>query len=169
MKKQARVSLNVVLVLVLLAAWGGMGCADNQASAEEVVAIIRENCGGYSNCYNTLAAWEADYGGINFEDNPQGDLVTADKIAVARIEGTWTQADTAPLSLSGWTTDAEHYIRIYTTMARRAAATGWWRRAVGLSPATWPTLGLRVWRYAACTAAARSMPAPAPVWMVTFA
>ena len=119
MKKQARVSLNVVLVLVLLAAWGGMGCADNQASAEEVVAIIRENCGGYSNCYNTLAAWEADYGGINFEDNPQGDLVTADKIAVARIEGTWTQADTAPLSLSGWTTDAEHYIRIYTTSEAR--------------------------------------------------
>jgi hypothetical protein len=112
-------SIRSVLVLVLLIASAGVGRAENQAVTEEVVAVIRQNCGGYSDCYTSLAAWEADYGGIDFGAHAQGDLVAADKIAVARIEGTWTQADTTPLNLGGWTTDAEHYIRIYTAPEAR--------------------------------------------------
>jgi hypothetical protein len=114
--------LGALFALALLVALGRVGLAENQAVAEEVVAIIRQSCSGYGGpelCYESLSAWEVDYGGIDFEGSPQGDLVAADKIAVARIEGTWTQADTAPLSLSGWTTDAEHYIRIYTTSEAR--------------------------------------------------
>ena len=107
------------LVLVLLIASAGVGRAENQAVTEEVVAVIRQNCGGYSDCYTSLSAWEADYGGIDFGMHAQGDLVAADKIAVARIEGAWTQADTAPVNLSGWTTDADHYIRIYTASEAR--------------------------------------------------
>lgn len=38
-------------------------------------------------------------------------MIAADKIAVARIEGTWTQADTTRVSISGWTTDT---LRAYT-------------------------------------------------------
>ncbi|MBN1979785.1 MAG: right-handed parallel beta-helix repeat-containing protein [Anaerolineae bacterium] len=118
--KQVHRSFNVTLVLALLAAL----CITEGAwprrafAADESVAVIRQSCSGYGGpepCYGSLAAWEADYGGVDFGGNPQGDLVAADKIAVARIEGAWTQADTAPLNLSGWTTDAEHYVRIYTT------------------------------------------------------
>ncbi|MBN1887392.1 MAG: hypothetical protein JW850_05360, partial [Thermoflexales bacterium] len=90
--------------------------------ADEDVGVIRQDCTGYSgpyNCYTSLSAWEAAYGGIDFGTHPQGDLVGADKIAVARIEGTWTQADTTPLNLGGWTTDAGHYIHIYTTSEAR--------------------------------------------------
>ncbi|MCP4538693.1 MAG: hypothetical protein GY832_16285 [Chloroflexi bacterium] len=108
--------LTLILTLVLLTASGGVGRAQNQTVTEEIISIIRQDCGGYSDCYTSLSAWEADYGGIDFAGNQPGDLVAADKIAVARIEGTWTLADTQPLNLSGWTTDADHYIRIYTTV-----------------------------------------------------
>jgi hypothetical protein len=115
---------NVVLVLTLLAASCMIAGAWPQRAlaADESVAVIRQSCSGYGGpdtCYESLSAWEADYGGIDFGMHAQGDLVAADKIAVARIEGTWTQADTIPLSLSGWTTDADHYIRIYTTSEAR--------------------------------------------------
>ena len=111
--------LGLLLALALLVASGGVGRAESQVMTEEVVAVIRQNCGGYGDCYTSLAAWEADYGGIDFGTHAPGDLVAADKIAVARIEGAWTQADTAALSLSGWVTDANHYIRIYTTSEAR--------------------------------------------------
>ena len=110
------------LVLTLLVAPGKIGRAENQAMAEEATSVIRQSCTGYAGpypCYESLSAWETAYGGIDFGAHAQGDLVAADKVAVARIEGTWTQADTAPLSLGGWTTDATHYIRIYTTPEAR--------------------------------------------------
>jgi hypothetical protein len=114
----------LVFVLMLLAASEGPVDAAvlPDLTADEAVAVIRQDCsshGGSEPCYESLSAWEVSYGGIDFGGNPQGDLIAADKIAVARIEGPWTQADTAPLGLSGWITDADHYIRIYTASEAR--------------------------------------------------
>ena len=120
-------SLGVALMLVPLA----IQFAIIGVAAEEVVAVIRQTCAGYGGpyaCYTSLAAWEADYGGIDFGPHPAGDLVAADKIAVARIEGAWTQPDTQPLDIGGWETDAEHYLYIYTTAEARhlgTASTGY--------------------------------------------
>jgi hypothetical protein len=119
--KRRRV-LEVVPALAVLAVSSGPAYVRGQAAAAVEISVIRQTCDGYSgpeNCYMSLSGWEADYGGIDFAGNPQGNLVAADKIAVARIEGTWTNADTQPLDLSGWVTDAEHYVRIYTTSEAR--------------------------------------------------
>jgi len=75
-----------------------------------VERLIREDCTGYSNCYTSLAAWEVA---------EQKDLVAANEIAVAKIDGPWSNPDTTAISIDGWTTDATHYIRIYTTAAAR--------------------------------------------------
>jgi hypothetical protein len=88
-------------------------------AAMEEISIIRQNCSGYSNCYEALSEWEDDFGGINFGSHGSGNLVGADRIAVARIEGTWTQPDTTALNISGWTTGPGNYIKIYTTGAAR--------------------------------------------------
>jgi chitodextrinase len=74
-------------------------------AATESISIIREDCAGYSNCYTSLASWESA---------EQRDLVASDEIAVARIEGTWTNPDTTSLTIDGWTTGPDNYIRIYT-------------------------------------------------------
>lgn len=110
--------IGLVLALILLAASGGV----TSAQAEEAIAVIYQDCSGYGGphpCYTSLSAWEADYGGIDFGGNPPGDLVAADKIAVVRIEGTWTLPDTQSLDIDGWTTDDAHYIHIYTTTEAR--------------------------------------------------
>ena len=87
----------------------------------EAVSLIRQDCTGFSNCYTSLAAWEAAFGGINFGASgcSAGNLVCANKIAVAQIDGAWSSADTTPVLIDGWTTDATRYIRIYTTPAAR--------------------------------------------------
>ena len=91
----------------------------NTSASTESTAIIRENCALKSiptaNCYTSLSAWEA---------GEQRDLTATDEIAVARIEGTWTNPDTTPVTIDGWTTDATRYIRIYTTPEARH--TGKW-------------------------------------------
>ncbi len=124
---QAHKLLDLVVMLAILLGASSVVLPDaNALPAEEAIAVIRQTCSGYGGpypCYTSLAAWEAAYGGL-----PNGDLVSQDKIAVARIEGTWTQPDTAPLDLSGWTTDATHYIRIYTAPEARhtgVAGTGY--------------------------------------------
>src|SRR3989338_2405158 len=76
--------------------------------------LIRQDCAGYSNCYTSLAAWEDGEDGTGSRD-----LVAENKIAVAKIDGPWTAADTAGVIIGGWTTDATHYIRIYTTPEAR--------------------------------------------------
>ncbi len=40
-------------------------------------------------------------------------------IAVAKIDGTWSSPDTTIVEIDGWTTDANNYIRIYTTKSAR--------------------------------------------------
>lgn len=127
-KEAAMHKLTTVLLAAVLFLSLTMGNAKGQSSSNtnETVAVIRQSCSGYPGpqpCFTSLAAWQADFGGINFGAAPQGDLVTADLIAVARIEGTWTRADTTPLNLAGWTTDTAHYIRIYTTPEARHSGT----------------------------------------------
>lgn len=130
-------SFRCVVMLALLAiVWAGQGkpaararpfrvnagdppgaLQEDQVQADLAIAVIRQDCGSYGGphpCYGSLAAWEGDYGGIDFGLHAQGDLIAADKIAVARIEGTWTVPDTARLEISGWVTDPAHYVRIYT-------------------------------------------------------
>ncbi len=85
----------------------------------EVIGYVREVCAGYTNCYNSLQAWQQAKGGIDFTGCSVGDLVCANKIAVAQIDGAWTNPDTATLTIDGWTTDATRYVRIYTTPAAR--------------------------------------------------
>ncbi|KKQ55398.1 MAG: Coagulation factor 5/8 type domain protein, partial [Parcubacteria group bacterium GW2011_GWA2_38_13] len=85
----------------------------------EVVGLVRQNCTGYANCYTSLSAWETAYGGVSFGACAQGDLVCAGRIAVAQIDGAWTNADTVGTTIDGWTTDATHYIQISTTQAAR--------------------------------------------------
>jgi hypothetical protein len=112
---KTRTWLNLIVVFLLLSlSSGALVTAASPALATEVISVIRQDCSGYSNCYTSLSAWQTAYGGL-----PDGDLVSRDQIAVARIEGTWTQADTTPLTLNGWTTDADHYIKIYTVGAAR--------------------------------------------------
>ncbi len=87
--------------------------AARSSTAAESISVVRQTCAGYGGaypCYTSLAAWAAA---------AHGDLVAADKIAVARIEGAWTAPDTTPLDLSGWTTDATHYVRLYTAPEAR--------------------------------------------------
>jgi len=76
-------------------------------AATQVVHTIKEDGSGD---YTTLASWEA---------GTQRDLVAADEIEIAQIDGTWTSPDTTPVVIDGWTTDADHYIRIYTTETAR--------------------------------------------------
>ena len=47
------------------------------------------------------------------------DLVTADVYAEVKIDGTWSSADTAAVTINGLTTDATHYLLVYTTTAAR--------------------------------------------------
>ena len=46
-------------------------------------------------------------------------LVTADVYATIEIDGTWSSADTAAVTIAGLTTDATRYLHIYTTAAAR--------------------------------------------------
>lgn len=89
-------------------------------AATEFVSKIKENCAEEPDfCYTSLSAWEESYGGIDFGACALGDLVCADKIAVAKIEGNWTKPDTSAVSINGWKTDSVHYIKIYTSPEAR--------------------------------------------------
>jgi hypothetical protein len=48
-----------------------------------------------------------------------GNDLGASARATAEIDGSWTSADTAAVTINGWTTDANHYIKIYTTDTAR--------------------------------------------------
>jgi hypothetical protein len=115
--------LAILLTLALLVTSSGVSVAQApEAVTAETWAVIRQDCAGYGGaypCYTSLAAWQADYGGIDFGEHADGDLVAADMVAIAQIEGTWTQPDTTPVDITGWTTDASHYIKIFTTAEAR--------------------------------------------------
>ena len=87
--------------------------------ANAVIGLVRENCSGYSNCFTSLAAWQVAKGGINFGACAQGNLVCANKVAVARIEGAWSAPDTNELVINGWTTGPNNYIKIFASSSAR--------------------------------------------------
>ena len=103
---------HTILLAVLILITGAFSFTPSAQAAVETVSLIRQDCTGYTSCYTSLSAWEAAR---------QRDLVAVDQQETARIEGTWTNPDTAPLSISGWTTDATHFIKIYTAPEARHA------------------------------------------------
>jgi len=66
------------------------------------------------------------------------DLVSADVYATIEISGSWSSPDTTGVTVSGITTDATRYVRIYTTGAARHA--GVWNSAKYqlAPPDVWP-------------------------------
>ncbi len=85
----------------------------------EVIGLVREDCSGYSNCYSSLTQWESSYGGVDFGSCPHGDLVCADAVAIAQIDGIWNSPETGRVVIDGWTTDEDHYIKIFTAPEAR--------------------------------------------------
>ena len=65
--------------------------------------------------YTTLA------GAIAHLAASHANLVTADVYAEIEISGSWSSADTAAVDITGLTTDATHYLSIYTDTANRAS------------------------------------------------
>ncbi|MCR4322624.1 MAG: hypothetical protein NUV61_00870, partial [Candidatus Azambacteria bacterium] len=106
-------------IFIIVSVFGLFSIFNGAHAATESIAIIRENCANKSiptaNCYTALSLWEAA---------ENRNLVTADQIAIAQIEGAWTSPDTTPVTINGWTTDATHYVKIYTTSEARH--TGKW-------------------------------------------
>lgn len=115
MKKQqtnfhsSYLSTRSLLLLLFTSTYFAFSCTYAVAATEEI-SLIREDCTGYSNCFTSLAQWE---------EAKEEDLVTADKIAIARIEGTWSSADTTKVRISGWTTGPDNYIKILTASDSR--------------------------------------------------
>lgn len=109
----------LVIFAIIISSFQMIGNPKNADAATETVSLIRQNCSGYSSCYNSLSSWEANYGGINFGACAKGDLVCAGKIAVAKIDGTWTNPDATPVVIDGWNTGANNYIKIYTAPEAR--------------------------------------------------
>jgi len=89
----------LVFILVLL-----LALVVNCLAATEVVKIVDPDNGAGTD-YTSLSAWEA---------GEQKDLVTADEIAIAKCRCTSGSADTTAVTIDGWTTDADHYIKIWT-------------------------------------------------------
>ncbi len=71
--------------------------------ATTIIKTIKPSGGDYT----SLSAWEA---------GEQRDLVTLNEIAVAEC---YSMSDLTTVLVSGWVTDATHYIRIYTPTAER--------------------------------------------------
>jgi hypothetical protein len=61
-------------------------------AATETISLIRQDCAGYSNCYTSLASWEAAR---------QRNLVALNELEIAQIDGTWTNPDTIAVTIDG--------------------------------------------------------------------
>jgi len=72
--------------------------------ATEVVKIVDPDNGPGTD-YTSLAAWEA---------GEQRDLVAADEIAVAKCRCTNGSADATTVTIEGWTTNSDCYIKVWT-------------------------------------------------------
>jgi len=60
----------------------------------------------------------------------------ASVIAVAKIDGSWTRPESSVVTIDGWTTAVDNYIRIYTTSAARH--NGAWSDVIGIDAlGTW--------------------------------
>lgn len=98
-----------------------LGLVPDDLPSNATISYVRENCTGYSPCYNTLATWESNFGGFGWDGCTPGDLTCLNKTAVAKIDGTWNSPDpdTTYFNIDGWVTDATRYIKIYTTASAR--------------------------------------------------
>jgi hypothetical protein len=101
-----------------------LGPVADDLPSNAAIGLVRQNCAGYSNCSTSLSAWQTYMltgGGIDWTGCTVGDLTCANvnKVAVAKIDGPWTSEDSTAVTLTGWTTDADNYIKIYTTAAAR--------------------------------------------------
>jgi len=65
-------------------------------------------------------------------------LVTADVYAEVKIDGTWSSADTATVTIDGLTTDATHYLLAYTTAAARHAGKWSYSKYCIVVTSDWP-------------------------------
>lgn len=72
--------------------------------ATEDINIVDPDNGTGTN-YTSLNLWE---------DGEDGNLVTADIVAVAKCRCTGGTADTTAVTVNGWTTDATRYVKIWT-------------------------------------------------------
>lgn len=59
---------------------------------------------------------------VEWENARQRDLVAADEIEMAVIEGTWTNPEPGPLSINGWTTDSTRYIIITNSTSKHGGS-----------------------------------------------
>ena len=84
--------------------------------ATEVVKVVDPD-NGTGTDYTSLNAWEA---------GEQKDLVSADEIAIAKCRCTGGSADTDAVVIDGWTTDADHYIKIWTDPSENYRHDGKW-------------------------------------------
>ena len=84
--------------------------------ATEVVKVVDPDNGSGTD-YTSLAAWEAGM---------QKNLVTADEISIAKCRCTNGTADTTRCIVDGWTTDATHYIKIWTDPSESYRHSGKW-------------------------------------------
>ncbi len=78
---------------------------DNATSSEAVILSAGDK-------------WQVDgdnYFALAGSANELGDTA----YAVAKIDGTWSAADTTAVTIDGWETDADNYIKIYTTKTAR--------------------------------------------------
>jgi len=106
--KRGKIALVSILMIILLVV-----IVINLTSSQTIItSVIKESCVGEPNpyCYTSLSQWES---------SRNRNLVTAEEIEHVEIQGTWDNPDVNPLSISGWTTDADHYINITTVGAAR--------------------------------------------------
>ncbi|NJL58276.1 MAG: hypothetical protein HC887_00155 [Desulfobacteraceae bacterium] len=82
-------------------------------------SVIRKNCNGVKNCYTSISAWQADFGGINFGSCEKGDLVCADKIAVVHCYNDWSDGLKDAFRIDGWKTDKQRFVHIRTPPEQR--------------------------------------------------
>jgi hypothetical protein len=82
----------------------------------EVIKVVDPDNGSGTD-YTSLSAWEA---------GQQQDLVTNDRIATAKCRCTSGSADTAALTIDGWTTNSTHYIKIWTDPSEGYRHNGKW-------------------------------------------
>ncbi len=85
------------------------------------ISMIRKDCSGLQNCYSSLSEWQADFGGIDFAafGCETGDLICANAIAVAECYNDWPEGLHDGPEISGWQTDEDHYVKIYTPLSER--------------------------------------------------
>lgn len=89
------------LIVLILFCWTCLGAAPTEFSQ-----TVKED--GTGN-FTTLNLWETGC---------DGDLVTSNVYAVAKIEGSWTNPDTSAVTISGWATSIDCYICVTNSTSK---------------------------------------------------